>query len=137
MADAIRPGSALEYGNLRMAVWSVHASRCQSHGLVQAVLALKRRKTSDYRLFFYTRRSLAWPLLHAIRFMQHILTKHMLIGIEVGIEYMLGLTYSPHVSHLYTSTEQNARLQDSVQSCFHLSIPLIHSLHPTFLSVHN
>ena len=69
---------------------------------MQIVLALRRRHTDSYRFFLYTRRAIAWPIRKMVGVMHHILTGWMLIGIEVAIEYMLGLTYSPQVSQTAT-----------------------------------
>lgn len=65
---------------------------------MQVVLALRRRKGDKYQAFLYFRRGLAWPIRKVVAIMHHILTGQMLIGIEVAIEYMLGLTYSPQVT---------------------------------------
>ena len=67
---------------------------------MQIVLALRRRHTDSYRFFLYTRRAIAWPIRKMVGVMHHLLTGWMLIGIEVAIEYMLGLT-------LLTSGEPN------------------------------
>lgn len=58
---------------------------------------LRRRHHDGYRLFMYLRRAMAWPLRKAIGIAHRLLTWYMLTGIEVAIEYMLGLTYSPQV----------------------------------------
>lgn len=59
---------------------------------------LRRRHSDSYRLFLYVRRGIAWPLRKLIGIGHHMLTRYMLTGIEVAIEYMLGLTYSPQVT---------------------------------------
>ncbi len=61
---------------------------------------MRRRKGDGYQAFLYFRRGLAWPIRKMVGLMHHILTGQMLIGIEVAIEYMLGLTYSPQVAIL-------------------------------------
>lgn len=63
----------------------------------QVVLALRRRHSDSYRPFLYVRRAIAWPIRKVVGIMHHILTMWMLTGIEIAIEYMLGLTYSPQV----------------------------------------
>ena len=80
---------------------------------MQVVLALRRRHSDSYRLFMYARRAAAWSIRKAVGVMHHILTGWMLIGIEVAIEYMLGLTYSPQVNQplaiLSLSTRRSGR----------------------------
>lgn len=71
---------------------------------LQAVLALRTRKSEGYHLFMYLRRALAWPLRKAIGFAHRLLAKYMLTGIEVAIEYMLSLTYSPQVRRTFLET---------------------------------
>ena len=58
---------------------------------------LRRRTSENYRFLMYVRRAVAWPIRKGIGVGHQILTVYMLTGIEVAIEYMLGLTYSPQV----------------------------------------
>lgn len=76
----------------------------------------------------YARRALAWPLRQVIRVAHNVLTWYMLTGIEVAIEYMLSLTYSPQVgssSPFLSSQRKEAespfttkgpRVQDTLQA---------------------
>ena len=72
---------------------------------MQVVIKLHRRTSEKYRFLMYVRRAVAWPIRKGIAAGHHILTVYMLTGIEVAIEYMLGLTYSPQVHSIDNELE--------------------------------
>ena len=69
----------------------------QVHAWRKAIIWLRRRRVEEYRFGIISRRALAWPLKQAIGIGHGVLSRFMLIGIEVALEYMLALTYSPQV----------------------------------------
>ena len=83
---------------------------------MQVVIKLHRRTSEKYRFLMYVRRAVAWPIRKGIAVGHHILTVYMLTGIEVAIEYMLGLTYSPQVHSIYNELESKGRKTGEVSS---------------------